>query len=482
MSRAPMKPLVAIVGATGTGKSDLAVDLARRYNGEIINGDAMQLYQGLPIITNKITQDEMKGVPHHLLGCIGLEEETWTVGKFVGRALGVIDEIRSRGKLPILVGGTHYYTQSLLFQDVLADEPLLEASTNGQHFPILDEPTEVILEKLKEVDPVMADRWHPNERRKISRSLEIFFKTGKRASKIYEEQRLRRGISPNSSDSGINKEVGDGFNLRFPTLLFWVHAPKDVLYPRLDARIVKMLDKGLMAEVYALHDLRYDIESRSLIAGEITKPIDQTRGIWVSIGYKEFLEYLSARNDGAVSGEDLEKLKTAAVEKMQAATRQYANRQIRWIRIKLLNALVGAGQKRNMVLLDGSDLSKWEEQVLQPSRQITETFLSGNDLPEPTDLSALAREALTPKRDYDLAQRPELWQKRVCETCGIVAVTENDWNLHIKSRGHRRAVGAKKKQESAPQRKSKEPKAVDTDILDVFEDSLSQNLPTDDPR
>jgi hypothetical protein len=109
MAQAPKRPLIAIIGATGTGKSDvrshnqdpathqdtdhgrqLAVEIALKYDGEIINGDAMQLYQGLPVITNKITQEEMKGVPHHLLGCIGLEEETFTAGKFVKRALKTV--------------------------------------------------------------------------------------------------------------------------------------------------------------------------------------------------------------------------------------------------------------------------------------------------------------------------------------------------------------------------------------------------------
>lgn len=107
MAQAPKQPLIAIVGATGTGKSDvrvcswssclstnhsdqLAVEIARKFDGEIINGDAMQLYHGLPIITNKITIAEMKGVPHHLLGCIGLDQETWTVGKFVGNASRVV--------------------------------------------------------------------------------------------------------------------------------------------------------------------------------------------------------------------------------------------------------------------------------------------------------------------------------------------------------------------------------------------------------
>ena len=160
----------------------------------------MQLYSGLPIITNKITVEERKGIPHHLLGCIGLDEPTWVVGTFVKRALGVIEEIRSRGKLPILVGGTHYYTQSLLFRDRLA-----EAEEDGEggeskkdhheaqgpiedledKYPILKESTENLLERLQDVDPVMAERWHPNDRRNIQRSLEIYLQTGRKSSDIY---------------------------------------------------------------------------------------------------------------------------------------------------------------------------------------------------------------------------------------------------------------------------------------------------------
>ncbi|KAF2689269.1 tRNA isopentenyltransferase [Lentithecium fluviatile CBS 122367] len=464
MAAAPVKPLVAIVGATGTGKSDLAVEIARKYNGEVINGDAMQLYEGLPIITNKITKDEMKGVPHHLLGCIGLDEETWTVGKFVSKALGVINEIRSRGKLPVLVGGTHYYTQSLLFQDALSEELQLENEKGQQtgRFPILDEPTAVILEKLKEVDTVMADRWHPNERRKIQRSLEIYLKTGKPASQIYDEQRLKREVSLAAPECETS-DVG----LRFPTLLLWVHASKDLLYTRLDGRIDKMIQKGLLSEVQRLSDFAASYEKRT------GAPVDLTRGIWVSIGYKEFLDYHAALSNPSLSESDLAKMRTAAIEKTQAATRQYAKRQIRWIQIKLLNASLAAGQRSNIFLLDGSDLSKWEGDVIRPAIQVTEQFLSGKPLPNPTQLSGAAQEMLTPKRDFDLAQRPDLWQKKVCDTCGTVAVTENDWYLHIKSRAHRRAVGNKKKQEHSESSATKKGKGTAEDSIDLFESSLN---------
>jgi tRNA dimethylallyltransferase len=430
----------------------------------------MQLYQGLPIITNKLTTAEQKGIPHHLLGCISLSEETWTVGKFVNKALGVIDEIRSRKKLPILVGGTHYYTQALLFQDALANEPALNVDENSRNFPILDENTSNILEKLREVDPVMADRWHPNDRRKIQRSLEMYLRTGKPASQIYEEQRYKRELCtyPSNSDSEEVYIVSKP-GLRFPTLILWVHASRETLTPRLDTRILKMLDRGLLSEVSTLSTFCAEHETLTQTS------IDQSRGIWVSIGYKEFLHYQSALRDASTTEADLEKFRVAAIEKTQAATRQYAKHQIRWIRIKLLNALPPATTP-TIYLLDGSDLSSWSSSVLDPALSITSSFLSGNPLPDPLSMSEAAAEMLVPKREYDLATRPDLWQKRVCDTCGTVSITENDWRLHGQSRAHRRAVGVKKKAENkrlAGMVETKELEDTRKDLIDILETSMS---------
>jgi tRNA dimethylallyltransferase len=352
----------------------------------------------------------------------------------------------------------------LLFQDALADEPSLETAPSGERFPVLDEPTEVILAKLKEVDPVMADRWHPNERRKIQRSLEIYLQTGKPASQIYEEQRKRREAALKGVPPSVVPGTGPG--LRFPTVLFWVHAPKDVLNLRLDARIEKMLKRGLLEEVRELSDFRRTYEAQT------GKPVDQTRGIWVSIGYKEFLEYQAALS-ATPESPDLQKLKKVGTESAQAATRQYAKRQVRWISIKLLNALFNAGQRNNTFVLDGSDLSKWEEHVIEPAADITRGFLSGDPLPSPSELSALAKEMLVPKRDYDLSQRPDLWQKLVCEPCGATFQNQNDWNLHIKSRGHRRQVSVKKKEAKGLSQRATERKKPQKDMVDILENCQS---------
>lgn len=359
-----------------------------------------------------------------------------------------------------------------MFKDALSKEPALDLDENNQHFPILDEPTSVILEKLREVDPVMADRWHPNESRKIQRSLEIYLRTGKSASQVYDEQRLKREIEQNAADGDLSES---STGLRFPTLLFWVHADKDVLYPRLDGRVDKMLARGLLDEVNELTKFRAGYEARTGTA------VDQSRGIWVSIGYKEFLGYQSALSASSLSPGELEKQKTAAIEKTQAATRQYSSRQARWIRIKLLNALFGSGHKSNMFLLDGSDLSKWEEQVTRRASTITDSFLSGQSLPDPSSLSAAAAENLTPKRSYDLSQRPDKWQKKVCETCGTVSITENDWKLHGQSRAHRRAVGIKKKQANKNVRQQEGRSTAQAEVVDVLETFLDSQ-PREDPQ
>ncbi|KAK3062957.1 hypothetical protein LTS18_003033 [Coniosporium uncinatum] len=438
----PQKPLIAIIGATGTGKSQLAVELATQFNGEVINGDAMQLYEGLPIITNKITPEERKGVPHHLLGCIGLEEPTWTVGRFVKQALSVIDEIHARGKLPILVGGTHYYTQSLLFKGALAEgaegaEEDARSEYADKEYAILEEPTETILAKLKEIDPVMADRWHPNDRRKIQRSLEIWLKTGKTAFQTYQEQQAAK-LSSDVVTGGTMKPDEAGSRLRFPTLLLWVHAENDRLRSRLDMRVCKMVDQGLLAEVQTLN---------KFLQGEqdAGRHVDKTRGIWVSIGYKEFEAYHNALNAGEVANSGLDQLKATAVEQIQTATRQYAKRQVRWIRIKLMHALSDAGATNNLYLLDGTDLQNWDTTVSGPARHLTEHLLLGQDMPTSTGLSAAADRLLTPRREFDMSQRPDLWVRRTCEACAAVFVTESDWMQHVRSKKHKRASARKKK-------------------------------------
>lgn len=409
------------------------------------------MYDGLPIITNKITVEEQQGIPHHLLGFITLNEEPWRVGLFKKKAGQIIKEIRSRGRLPIVVGGTHYYTQSLLFEDSLLREnadredhasPELSNEEIAERFPILEGPTEVMIERLREVDPVMADRWHPKDRRKIRRSLEIFLMTGKKASEFYIEQKKRK-IDGNAENTISEHLVNSG-----STLLFWVHAESEALKKRLDSRVDKMVDAGLLDEVKSMEEF---LSQQS--KADVT--VDRTRGIWISIGWKEFEPYLKALENGTTSSKDLQTLYELSMEQMKAATRQYARRQVRWIRLKFIPALSDENSLDKLYLLDGTDISKWAEAVSDPAIDIAAKFLDGSELPPPHELSNAAQKFLAP--NDGLEEKPDVWFRRECELCHVTTVTDLQWQTHLNSRRHRGLV--KKKQKNEASGRSPRPKS-----------------------
>ena len=404
----------------------------------------MQMYQGLPIITNKIPLEERKDIPHHLLGCVGLNEEPWTVGTFVQRALATIEDVHHRQRLPILVGGTHYYLQSLLFRDALAQSShtCADVSQGGETheglWPILEAPTEDLYAKLCEVDPTMAARWHPRDRRKIRRSLEIWLQTGKKTSDVYEEQERER----KRMQSIERRDVGSMTNgsLRFPTLLLWTHTPRDSLNSRLNERVRRMVERGLLHEAKELDELRRMYE-------RVGTPVDLTRGIWASIGYKEFRNYLGALAYTETNGNEVARLLEEAIEQTQTATRQYAKNQLRWIRIKLVNALSNASAA-GMFVLDTNEPSQWTNTVLAPASNYVDSFLRGDTLPNPWEEGPSASELLTSAQDYDLGRRRDLWQSQTCDICRVTAVTEKAWQQHVGGRNHRGALKAQKKREN----------------------------------
>ncbi|KAI7784759.1 hypothetical protein LA080_009403 [Diaporthe eres] len=420
----PTASLLVILGSTGTGKSELAVDLAVRFNGEVINADAMQMYRGLPIITNKISLEEQRSIPHHLLGNISLDHETWFVGVFKREASRIIQEIRSRGRVPIVVGGTHYYTNALLFRDSLVEkedasaEEILVQDNSVQH-PILNDTTEAMWEKLKEVDPVMADRWHPNDRRKIRRSLEIFLTTGRPASEIYAEQQSRKRTEPAPQQDFSKPDA----------LLFWVHSESQVLKDRLDRRVDKMLDSGLMDEVTEVHDyLRSKLKS-----GE---EVDLSRGIWQSIGFKEFQPYLQAVERGA-DIKELEKLKLECLEVMKTGTKRYAKYQTKWISKQMLPLLEEEGDQDRLYVLDSTDVARYSEDVLDKAAFLTQLFLAGDAMPEPPSISDAANNVLNAAVKSALSTQGTPCRKH-CSICETTLLTEEGWQKHIRGRAHRR--------------------------------------------
>ncbi|EXJ91348.1 hypothetical protein A1O1_04460 [Capronia coronata CBS 617.96] len=454
-SHAPKDPIVVIIGATGTGKSKLAVQLATRFNGEIINGDAMQMYKGLPIITNKMPDHERNGILHHLLDFIALEETPWTVNQFVKESSRIIDEIRSRGKLPIVVGGTHYYTHALLFKDATLAEDATESESQEvegpepfQEYPILSKSTEEILAKLQEVDPDMARRWHPRDRRKIQRSLEIWLKTGRKASEVYAEQKARKADHHNEATCDGPDNVGqdgpgaDENGFRYPTVLLWLEAEDKALKERLNARVDSMVADGLVDEAASMADLEADLKRKGT-------PVDKSKGIWVSIGYKEMEPWLESRQRQELDAARSSRMLQEAVEPVKAGTRRYAKRQNRYIRIRLANALVKAGVLDKLFLLDCSALEQWKSAVQEPATRIVGSFLKGDMLPDPRSLSDLATRMLPAPDDPD--GRPDRVARR-CEICDKILMTEAEWAGHLASRGHKKTAAARRRQEVESQR------------------------------
>jgi tRNA dimethylallyltransferase len=205
-----------------------------------------------------------------------------------------------------------------------------------------------------------------------------------------------------------------------------------------------MLEAGMWQEIEKMHAMYND----EVAAG---RPVDLNTGIWQSIGFKEFLAYLQARELGTAATEED---RHAGIESVKTATRQYARTQVRWVRIKLMNALfaavgdgVGEDGRDLLYLLDSTNINRYDDNVMTPARTITSDFLAGRykRLPDPTSLSELAKECLAPKRDFDLSKRPDLWVQNTCETCGIVATNVIEWETHIKSSSHKRKVASARK-------------------------------------
>ncbi|KAM9901632.1 hypothetical protein OXX69_008634, partial [Metschnikowia pulcherrima] len=290
----PKKNVVTIVGTTGVGKSQYSIELAKSINGEIINADSMQVYRGAPIITNKHPFSEREGIKHHVMDHIPWSEE-YFIHRYSAEAISAIEDIHARGKTPIIIGGTHYYLQNLLFKNKTIGEKeekdqLRPLSLEQQ--ALLDGPVDAIFKALTDVDPVISEKFHPKDTRKLRRALEIYYTTGQRPSEMYKEQKL--------------DELEDT-SLKYNTLLFWIYCDSEVLKERLDKRVDSMMQTGALDEIRELNNF---YESQ-------TPTPDMTTGIWQVIGYKEFRPWLT-------DGQKDVKLFEEGVERMKIRTRQYA--------------------------------------------------------------------------------------------------------------------------------------------------------------
>lgn len=278
-----MIPLVVIGGPTASGKTALSVALAKKIGGEIVSADSMQIYKYMDVGSAKPTEEEKEGVPHHLMD-VCMPTENFSLGDYLVLARKAIEDIHSRGKMPIVVGGTGLYINSLINNIELSDETDTSKIRETLTQFVNSEGIDALHARLREIDPESADRIHPNNVKRVMRAIEIYEATGKTMTETMEES--KRPPIYKSFQYGIDYD-------------------REVLYDRINKRVDIMIGQGLVDEVKKLIEMGCTMENTSM----------------QGIGYKEVFDYI----EGKTSLDEM-------AEEIKQATRRYAKRQLTWFR------------------------------------------------------------------------------------------------------------------------------------------------------
>ena len=281
----PTPKILCVVGPTACGKTKMGILLAKRFNGEVVSVDSMQIYRGMTVGTAAPTEEEMDGIPHHMVA-VADPAESWSVAKFTREADRCIQDILSRGKLPILVGGTGLYLDA-----IIAGRDFAPGQAGGEIRRQLEEELaakgiETLLEDLRQVDPDAAERLHPSDEKRILRALEVYRETGKT---ITQHNRETQAL-PNKYD---------------PVYIGLAFRDREDMKALIDLRVDHMVQSGLVDEIRAL----------------LARGLDPAATALQAIGYKEFLS--------AMAGETS---LNAAIDEVKLRSRQYAKRQLTWLR------------------------------------------------------------------------------------------------------------------------------------------------------
>ena len=413
----PPTKLLVITGATATGKTRLGIALAKALGGEVVNADAMQMYSGLDVATAKATVQERAGVPHHLLSHLDAgTDRPYTVVDYRDDALKAIRGIAERGKLPIVVGGTLYYIQSLLWPSLVDETPSVDAddassspapagapapASNAEHGDATAATSPY--EELKRVDPEMASRLHPNDSRKVRRSLEVYRDTGERHSAIL----ARQAESPEP---------------RFESRVLWLDCDPAVLAARLAKRVGAMLEQGLLEEARAF--------------AQHCHKDSGARGLFQAMGYKEFTEDAGALDPAR------------GAEKLTRNHIRYSKKQLKWIKHRLLPRNVPVYRIDTSSVDDGT----WDTHVLEPGLVVARGFLEGID-----DHGLIAASSHVDLVNVEPLPRAALDAKHAqheCEVCRRTIVGENEWQAHTRSRAHRAELRRQRRSERGAASKS----------------------------
>ncbi|MGP0584996.1 tRNA (adenosine(37)-N6)-dimethylallyltransferase MiaA [Paenibacillus timonensis] len=298
MTRNDKPKLLVLLGPTAVGKTKLSIELARALSCEIISGDSMQVYRGMDIGTAKITEEEMGGIPHHLIDVLD-PDEPFSVALFQEWCRKLIPEISSRGQLPFIVGGTGLYIESVCYEYQFTEAGADEDFRARQQTFADTHGAEALHAKLADMDPQSAARLHPNDVRRVIRALEVVHLTGETLSSQLERQQKQ---SP------------------YELCLIGLTMDRQMLYNRIERRIDAMLRLGLVEEVQGLLRRGYSREAVSM----------------QGLGYKEIVEHL-------IDDVPLE----VAVEKLKRDTRRFAKRQLSWFRHMKDIAWIDVGDGEN---------------------------------------------------------------------------------------------------------------------------------------
>ena len=305
-----MNPIICLAGPTASGKTALAVELAKEFDGEVVSCDSMQVYRRMDIGTSKPTKEEMQGILHHMID-VASPEEDYSVSRYCAQAAPIVEDIVARGKTAIIAGGTGLYMDSLIRGNDFAPFPStgvrqrLEAQADA-------EGLEAMADWLRSVDPEAAERIH--DRKRLLRALEVYLETGET---ITEHNRRTQAIPPRFTPVWLGLDFED----------------RQQLYDRIDLRVTKMLEMGLLEEI------------RELLASGVPEKATAMQ----AIGYKEFVDALASR-------ETLE----AAADQVRQSSRRYAKRQLTWFRRnKAMHWLIREKQTT------GEDIFRSARQVLR---------------------------------------------------------------------------------------------------------------------
>ncbi|KII67879.1 tRNA dimethylallyltransferase, mitochondrial [Thelohanellus kitauei] len=377
-------PLVVVGGPTGVGKTDLAISLCKVLDGEIVGADSMQVYKSLDALSNKITPQESRDIIHHIIDLVEISDE-FDVTAFRETALSVIQKIKDCQRTPIVVGGTNYYLESLIYENLISikDEQTYSEFSNIQ-----------LWDMLNDVDPSRASMLHWNDRRRIRRSLNV-------------------AASGTTHSHLIGNQISDNRNrlkLRFKKILFfWLISDSEVLAKRIKERCEKMLQNGGWNELQRLY--HYFTDSKM--------PENDLRGACQVIGFRQFLPCLkSFRCDYTDLPIDL---RDSCFSKFVQSTIKYTKKQVKWFKNRI----------------------KKDERI-----HVFELNLSSMNLESAVGFCKLKFDGIISESLDNSENSPSIKSpltRYVCDLCQKTCIGDASWHSHLKSKNHRRLLSMKRK-------------------------------------